>query len=191
MRRPKLFPWVLGLLLVSKQHMPMAFAAVPLLVGFDPKAIWAVAWRAGIVAAVVTLPMVLWDPKAFYHGVFWVQLNNPFRTDAISFATWFFKQTEIRPPKITEFVAAMVGMALMLWRAPRTPGGFALGIVACYLPLFTFGKQAFTNYWYFTVGALAVAVAAGTSGLIRASDEATLTVPSLDVKRRSPRGSDA
>jgi len=56
-------------------------------------------------------------------------------------------------------VAAVVG-ALALWRAARTPAGFALGVSALFLAFFALNKQAFANYYIFVIGALCVAVAA-------------------------------
>jgi 4-amino-4-deoxy-L-arabinose transferase-like glycosyltransferase len=56
-------------------------------------------------------------------------------------------------------VAAAVG-ALALWRAARTPAGFALGVSALFLAFFVLNKQAFANYYFFVIGALCVAVAA-------------------------------
>ena len=165
-RRPKLFPWVLGLLLVSKQHMPLVALPVLLITGYRWGAIWPVAWRAAVVAATVTLPMAMWDWSAFYRGVFWVQLNNPFRPDSLSFAAWFAHQVGRPPPRMIELFAAAAGMALALWRCPRTPSGFALAVAATYLPLFAFGKQAFTNYWFFASAALAVSIVATTAELM-------------------------
>jgi hypothetical protein len=56
-------------------------------------------------------------------------------------------------------VAAAVG-GLALWRAARTPAGFALGVSALFLAFFVLNKQAFANYYFFVIGALCVAVAA-------------------------------
>ena len=50
--------------------------------------------------------------------------------------------------------------ALALWRAPRTPAGFALVVGVAFLGFFAWGKQAFANYYLFVVGALCLAVAA-------------------------------
>ena len=58
-------------------------------------------------------------------------------------------------------VAAAVG-GLALWRAARTPAGFALGVSALFLAFFALNKQAFANYYFFVIGALCVAVARPT-----------------------------
>ena len=51
-------------------------------------------------------------------------------------------------------------MGLALWRAARTPAGFALGVAALFLAFFVLNKQAFANYYLFVIGALCTAVAA-------------------------------
>jgi hypothetical protein len=58
------------------------------------------------------------------------------------------------------FLAAFVGIGISLWRLPRTAFGFAAGVSVTFLLFFSFNKQAFCNYYYFVIGALAVAVAA-------------------------------
>jgi peptidoglycan/LPS O-acetylase OafA/YrhL len=58
------------------------------------------------------------------------------------------------------FAAAAAVGGLALWRAARTPAGFALGVAALFLAFFVLNKQAFANYYFFVVGALCVAVAA-------------------------------
>ena len=58
------------------------------------------------------------------------------------------------------FAVAAVVMVLALWRAARTPAGFALGVAALFLVFFVLNKQAFANYYFFVIGALCVAVAA-------------------------------
>jgi 4-amino-4-deoxy-L-arabinose transferase-like glycosyltransferase len=57
------------------------------------------------------------------------------------------------------FLVALGGGALALWRAPRSPHGFALGVALVLGLFFAFNKQAFANYYYFVIGALCVAAA--------------------------------
>jgi hypothetical protein len=58
------------------------------------------------------------------------------------------------------FAGVAVASAVALWRAPRTPAGFAASIALVYGVFFALNKQAFSNYYYFVVGALCVALAA-------------------------------
>jgi hypothetical protein len=53
-----------------------------------------------------------------------------------------------------------VAIALALWRAPRTPAGFAAASALVFLVFFAFNKQAFTNYYSLVIGALCTAAAA-------------------------------
>jgi len=57
-------------------------------------------------------------------------------------------------------LAAVVTLALSLWRAPRTPAGFALSLGFILLAFFAFNKQAFCNYYFFVIGAMCCAVGA-------------------------------
>ena len=40
-------------------------------------------------ASAVTLPLVLWDVRAFWHSVFEVQFAMPYRADALNFMAWW------------------------------------------------------------------------------------------------------
>ena len=64
------------------------------------------------------------------------------------------------PPAWPAFVLAPLALAVGLWRAPRTPAGFALAVALTFLVFFAFNKQAFVNYYFFLVGALCCALAA-------------------------------
>jgi hypothetical protein len=43
------------------------------------------AGRAALSAAIVTLPLVLWNTGAFWESVVWLQVKQSFRHDALSF----------------------------------------------------------------------------------------------------------
>jgi hypothetical protein len=161
-RRPRLLPVALGLLLASKQYMVFALPVAILLV---PRPL---TWNGVVrlylpalaVAAVVSAPLVLWDWKAFYHSAATVQKVAPFREDALSYLVWFFHRTGHKGDVGAAFVGLLIGMGLALWRAPRDPGGFAGALALVYLPFIALNKQAFANYYFFVIGALACAVAA-------------------------------
>lgn len=159
-RVPRLLPVALGLLLASKQYLvfavPLAWLLVP-----DPRD-----WRSAgkliggglVVAAAVSLPLALWDWRAFWHSTVTVQALAPFREDALSWLVWYFKKTGVRPGAWVAFAAAGCSLLLALRLCPRTPSGFALGLAAVYLPFIALNKQAFANYYLFVIGALACAV---------------------------------
>ncbi len=163
MRRSPRTPWLLGLLLASKQYAPPMFVLALVLLMPRPWrwwTVWAWTWRAGTAAMAATLPMVLWDPSAFWHSAVTFHLHQPFRTDALSYAVWWLDIGGDRPGAGLGFLAMALGMALSLWRCPRTPAGFAAAVAMTYFPFFAFNQQAFANYYFLIIGAMWLSVAA-------------------------------
>ena len=174
-RRPALLPIALGLLLATKQYM--ALAVIPASVLLVPRDAGANGWRgllprwrdwlklmavAMLVALVVSAPLAFWDFHKFYFSVVTVQRYAPFRWDALSYLTWHAFGHGEPSPAVTVILpglAAAAAIALCLWRAPRTPGGFAGSVALIMLVFFAFSKQAFANYYFFVIGALCCAVA--------------------------------
>jgi hypothetical protein len=161
-RASPLLPWVFGLLMASKQHMFLAAPAALLLIPArrDWRNLVRFSIKAVIAAAMVTLPLALWNFHAFWHSAFAVQLNNPFRYDSLNFAAAWAKAGHAPPSSLLAFAIALAAAAAAVWRAPRSPAGFAAAVAVIYLALFAFAKQAFCNYYFFSIGALCSAVAA-------------------------------
>lgn len=163
-RRRRLVPWLFGAFLGLKQYLVLAVPAALLLMpaprGWTPAARWLT--RAAAVPLVVTLPFFLWDPSAFLNSVVTLQFRQPFRTDALSFLSWWAAMGHPPPSSAIAFAAAALTTALALWRYPRTAAGFAATVAITFLAFFAFNKQAFCNYYFFVVGALCVTVAAST-----------------------------
>jgi hypothetical protein len=175
-RRPRLLPIALGLLLATKQYM--ALAVLPATVLLVPRDAGAAGWRAllprwrdwlkllaatAAVAFLVSAPLALWDLRKFYFSVVTVQRYAPFRWDALSYLTWHaFGHGEPSPGLTVSLpgLMAAAAIALCLWRAPRTPAGFAASVGFIMLVFFAFSKQAFANYYFFVIGAMCCAVAA-------------------------------
>jgi hypothetical protein len=159
-RAPRLAPYALGLFLAVKQYavlaLPIAWLLTRSLAGFR-----ALAVRAVVVAAAVTLPLALFDVPGFLRAVVTLQFSQPFRPEALSYLGLLAGPGGAPPfgTGVAFAVAAAVG-ALALWRLPRTPAGYALGVAALFLAFFVLNKQAFANYYFFVIGALCVAVAA-------------------------------
>lgn len=157
-------PWVFGLFLAVKQYLLFAVPAAWLLLPRPlPPARVLLRWGFKVVlaGAAVTLPLVLWNVKEFWHDVVALQLYQPFRTDALSYlAAYAQSHGGEKLPTSLAFVAGSVGVALGLWRQPRTPAGFAATTALAMLGFFAFNKQAFCNYYAFVIGALCVAAAA-------------------------------
>ncbi len=159
-RRPRWIPYVFGLLVAVKQYFVFAAPLLWLLApGRDVRFLWGWAWRSAATALAVSLPLVLWNPAAFFHSVVTLQVHQPFRADALSFLAWFYKQSGQKLSTMFAFAAMLLGILLGLWRAPRTPAGLACAISVTFLLFFAFNKQAFANYYFFIVGAFCCAVA--------------------------------
>jgi hypothetical protein len=180
MRFPKLLPVALGLFLASKQYLVLAAPAVLILAAAqgDRRRAWGLIWKAGVVALAVSLPLALWDWKAFWFSTVTVQKEAPFREDALSYLVWW--KLNVGPALLGKplaeigaaaaFVAAIPAVALGLWRAPRTLAGFAGVLSITFLPFIAFNKQAFANYYYFTIGCLCAAVVAACRAHHRCDD---------------------
>jgi hypothetical protein len=160
-RLPRLLPIALGLFLASKQYLVFAVPLAWLLLD-NPRDVRRGLWLVGgalATAAVVTLPLALWDIRAFWESAFVTQLDAPFRRDALSWLAWrydvFGKQTESWPA----FAVAVPMLVAALRWAPRGPAGYCLGLVAVYLPFISFNKQAFANYYLFVIAAAVCGIA--------------------------------
>ncbi|MDY7230472.1 hypothetical protein [Hyalangium rubrum] len=161
-RFPRALPYVFGLLLAVKQYTVFMVPLVLLLTPLRGRALWGLLWRAGATGLGVSLPLVLANPSAFIHSVVTLQLHQPFRMDSLSYLSWWVSQGHPQPPVWIAFAGVAVALALALWRAPRTPAGFAAALAFVYCVFFALNKQAFSNYYYFVVGALCVALAAAS-----------------------------
>jgi hypothetical protein len=164
-RWPRALPVALGLLLAVKQTMIFVPFLVPLLAG--GAASWRDWWqllrRAALVALVISVPLALWNLRDFIVSVVTLQLYQPMRPDALSYAAWL-EWLGKPPPSWLAFVAIIPAVALALWRGARTPAGFAAGVALVYGAFFAVNKQAFCNYYFFVLGALCCAVAATQVG---------------------------
>ena len=86
-RHPRVAPYVLGLFLAVKQYAVLALP-LALLVGRPPMTFAGfrrTAVPAVVVAAVVTLPLALWEPTGFLRAVVELQFYQPFRPEALSY----------------------------------------------------------------------------------------------------------
>lgn len=179
-RRPALLPVALGLLLATKQYMALALPLTVLLVPrgkLDGSVEGDGGWRSllpewrrwlkligltAVVAAAVTLPLALWNLERFYFSAVKVQRYAPFRWDALSYLTWYafgHGPPSDRMTVLLPALASVLAMAFCLWRAARTPAGFAGSVGLVLLVFFAFSKQAFANYYFFVIGALCCAAA--------------------------------
>jgi hypothetical protein len=162
-RQSRFLPYALGLAVAVKQYMVIALVAAWSLIrpGPDARDRWRdTTLKAVATALVVTLPMAVWDVGAFVRSVVTLQFHQPFRMDALSYLVLAAHGTGGQPSSLWTLVAGALGLAIGLWRAPRTPAGFAATLALASVSVFAFSKQGFCNYYYFTIGMLCLAVAA-------------------------------
>jgi hypothetical protein len=170
-RFPALVPYFFGLLIASKQYMVLAIPLVPLLTDWRD---WRFHVKALATAAIVTLPLALWDVRAFWDNVILLQFRQPFRDDALSFAAF---AAHIGLPKLPTIfpLSVAIGVAVLcVKRLQRSAHGFALGFALTFLSFFALNKQAFANYYYLVIAALCCSIAtAAQSGTARRAASAT------------------
>ncbi len=160
-RAPRVLPIALGVLLASKQYLALMVPAVWLLVDEGPRRLrraLALLAKAGAVVLVLTLPLALWAPRAFFRSVVALQFDQPFRSDALSYLALWARSVGGKPPSAVAFLAAAGAMVLSLRRFPATPAGCGAAVGVTSLAFFSFNKQAFCNYYFFAIGALCAAV---------------------------------
>ena len=159
-KAPRLLPLALGLFLASKQY---SLFAVPLAALLIPSFSWqkylTLLTKAAAVAAVVTVPFLLWDPHGFWWSLVTFQVAAPFRPDALSFSALLFRHALPAIPQWFVLVAVLGAITFALKRATPTPSAFAASLALTSLTFFIINKQAFCNYYFFSVGALCLSIA--------------------------------
>ena len=159
-RRPGRAASIAGLAMASKQYM---VAGIPLMWRHLRQPVpprWKPMAIALAVAAIVTLPFMLWSPRAFLDDLVMLQLREPFRRDALSYLSWMARNGW-RPPSVLLTVGAMLlSIVLVAKRGDDTPASFAGGMAFIMLATFAFGKKAFCNYYFLVVGLFCCAIAA-------------------------------
>ena len=160
-RAPRLFPWVLGLLIAVKQYAIFAALGLFLLPGarHSLKDFAIIMAKALTLATAITLPWMLWNVHGFLSDVVFLQFLLPFRMDALSYLVWLTYNTGRQPPAIVGFVMMIPAILLVRWRGARTVAGFAGAVSFIFFSLFLFNKAAFINYYFFVIGALCCATA--------------------------------
>jgi hypothetical protein len=161
-RRPRWLVFAMAVVIAIKQHGFLV--AVPFSALLFPRPL---NWRrwlglvgaAAALAALISLPVALWDLPAIWHSAVLFHLVSPFRPDSLSVSALVYRLWGVQLGSAVGF-AALGLVALIAWRrAPPGPAGFA-GAAACgYLVFFALNKQAFMNYYVFVAAALVLAVA--------------------------------
>jgi hypothetical protein len=164
-RDSRAVPWLFGAFVALKQYLVFALPAALLLVQWplQRRDVMRLFVKAALLGSIVTLPFLLWSPGAFWRSVVTLQFDQPFRTDALSYLAWWAARGHEQPSGLISFAAAGLASAISVWRLPKTAAGFAATIAVTFFAFFVFNKQAFCNYYFFVVGALAVTLAAWRS----------------------------
>jgi 4-amino-4-deoxy-L-arabinose transferase-like glycosyltransferase len=151
----------LGLLFAGKQYMAIFIPLLWLLPLEDgrPRPHWRLLWRALAFGAAVTLPFFVINPKAFFECMVLLQLRQPFRIESLSLNAWWFIHHDQRLPDWLGFASVIPTTALALWRCDRSATGFAAGLAFVSFMFFALSKQAFGNYYFFTMGVICCALA--------------------------------
>lgn len=159
-RKKQWLPYALGLLLVSKQYMVIV-APLALLLLDRPwrwRQVWDLAWKATLTGCLVTLPLALWDIRAFWESVVALQFKQPYRPDSLSFLVWM-KPANPDAWRWVPFAAAALALGAILTAGRRQAVSFPGAMALVLLLFFCLNKQAFGNYYYLVLGSLCCAIA--------------------------------
>lgn len=173
-RRPKLFPYVLGMLFALKAYLVLGLPSAALMLRRPIKRRDALALSLKAVGAalVVTFPLAAWAPGAFLRSVGTLELDPTFKPEPLSYLAYFAREGGLQFPSVVAYVAAAFAAALALWRAPRTAAGFAAALALTFGAFFAFHPAATVNHYFLVVGALCCAIAAtGLPGTMSDVDE--------------------
>jgi hypothetical protein len=145
-----------GVLAATKQYSPILVA--PLAFALPRGARWrAIGIAAGVTLATL-LPFVLWDPGEFWRDVAVMQVQQPFRMDALSWLVPIAVALQSPPSASWGFLGAGALLVVLL-RPGASLAQVARVIAAAFLTLVLFNKQAFCNYYWLAVGLLLFATA--------------------------------
>jgi hypothetical protein len=152
----------LGLLIASKQYLVLAGPLAAWFLMKEPSLhrYSRLILRVGASALAVTLPLALWNFRAFFYSVGIVQFLQPFRRDALSIPAWVVHMGFSPPPVWMAFLAVGVAGFFLLKRLHPSSPGFATSLAVMYLVFFSLNKQAFLNYYFLVVAFLCGAIAA-------------------------------
>ena len=149
-RFPRAAPWATGVLLAGKQYM--IFTAPALLKK------WRDVPKAAIAGVLVTAPLALWNLTEFFRSTVIVQFAQPFRLDALSYMAQLGRYG-IRIPGWVPFLLTAAAIVFVVRKAPATTTAICSAVAFVLIVFFVFNKNAFCNYYYLIIGALACAIA--------------------------------
>jgi hypothetical protein len=155
-------PWIFGLLLVSKQHLPLLVLPVAWVCLPETRRIGFL-WRMLVAGMVVTLPMILWNPAAFWQSAVVFLGSTPFRYDGLSIGS-ALHTVGVRLPGPVWWVFGLGAFGGVVFGLRRCGGDrlvrFAVGSGLAMAVFFVLSKQAFCNYYFLVIACVATGLAA-------------------------------
>jgi hypothetical protein len=148
-----------GMMISVKQYAIIGLPLAVLLLTQTREAGWRLTWRASALAIAMALPFAIWDPGAFGWSAIGSLAAQIFRPDSLSYLVLLPGDWGPRL-SILGFLFLIPVSALIYWRAPRSPAGFATGMAFLLLAFFAFSRQGSANYHFAVIGCLLIAVAA-------------------------------
>lgn len=182
LKRPAWTAVALGVFFALKQYtvifLPLVFLLLPRPLRWRSSLRFIVV--AAATAAVVTLPLALWNWKAFWYSTITIQLQQPFRPDALSFLALFARMQPngLAPPQWWSAIAFLLLLptwALLLWRLKPGIANFVIAVTVTMAIFLFFNRQAFLNYHSFVAAAALLSMALLEQRSDAAMDEAHTT----------------
>lgn len=179
-RFPRVAPFILGLLLAAKTYLVLAVPLVVLLASLklSARTVAGLAWKVLLAAVLVTVPFVAWAPSAFSKA-----LMDPSTIVAGMKAPTVLGWLTLHGVPLPAWLGiplALMAITVVLWRAARTPSGFAAGVALVFVTYFAFSPEVVASQYAFVLAALYISV--GATGLPGVMAEAT-EMKSFYVKR--------
>ncbi len=159
-RNPIWASWAAGILVVTKQYLGFTGLALLRLVWLRPSKWYWILFGMAFAAAAITLPLALWHPNAFMRNVVWLQTQEPFRVDSLSYLSWAARRGMGQGTFVWAVGAAIAAAVVSIVVTRNTAGGFAAAVALTTFMMFAFGSKAFCNYYFFVIGALCCTLAA-------------------------------
>jgi hypothetical protein len=158
-RAPRLLGLAVGLLIAVKQYLILGLPLALLLLASGWRRRLSIAWQSLAVATLIMLPFLIWDPGAFLWSTVGSLAGQAFRPDSLSYLAILPGDWGPRL-SVIGFLLLAPALALVAWRAPRSPAAFAASLAFLLLVFFAFSRQGSANYHYAVIGALCCAIAA-------------------------------
>jgi len=172
-RHPLAAGWAAGILLTTKQYLAFGGLAVLRFAFMRPRSwIW-ILGSVALCAAALILPFALWHPNAFMRNVVWLQTQEPFRSDSLSYLAWAANNGHGAGSFVWAVGAALVAALMSLLLTRNTPVGFAVSFSLTTFAMFAFGSKAFCNYYFFVIGAICATIAAFPTDMAEPDDSPT------------------